>query len=142
MCLLNVKDGLESYFAIFDTSPDMSRCEHLSEAGFFFFFLINSVLLKMCSLTEKSQLTLVWLFILEKEKGTLHLINSFSFKHPTVGSKAVHHDGDMRTYVFILTRWHSSCFRKMDRGLSSECIPVCDLTIFLFIGNFCFFLFI
>lgn len=37
MCLLNVKDGLESYFAIFDTSPDMSRYEHLSEAGFFFF---------------------------------------------------------------------------------------------------------
>ena len=36
MCLLNVKHALESSFAIVDTSPDMSRYEHLSWLFYFF----------------------------------------------------------------------------------------------------------
>ena len=79
-------------------------------------------------------------FVLKKkERKPLHptIFSFYQLVH--VLHKGAPADGNRRTYWWVLTLWHRGRFRKMNGGLSTECFPVYDLNVFLFIANFCFF---
>lgn len=140
MSLLDVRDeGLESccHLGTSQRCPDMN----ISAKLFFFFFNRQSSLKENMQFSWQGLADACMPFHFEKRKRN-RLIKIFSFsKYPPVRPKAVHHDGDMRTNGFILTLWHSSCFRKMNGRLSSEHFPVYDLHVFFFMGKVCFFFF-
>lgn len=136
MCLLDTRDeGLEGGCHL--ETPQSAQVLTSYQTGFFIVFSNrNAVQLKTTQLCTP--------FHFEKTKRTLNLIHIFSSLYlPLCNNKKgggdVHHDGDMRLSWFVITLRQTSCFRKMNGGPSSEGFPVDDLSVFLFIDEFCVF---